>query len=122
MSISNKLAALFILTISFQAPASNEIATHKEDVRQVMRTNGPLFQKCYEEGLKKDPKIEGKVVLMWTVGTDGKVISAEVKESELKSAVAEKCMVSAVKTLKFPKPLNGIDTRIVYPLSFQKNK
>jgi hypothetical protein len=71
---------------------------------------------CYEDGLKDDSELKGKLVIEFTVGSDGKVIATRKIEASIKSAKVEGCVLSKAKTWPFPKP-KGVGN-VVFPFPF----
>ncbi|WP_394826167.1 AgmX/PglI C-terminal domain-containing protein [Pendulispora albinea] len=61
----------------------------------------PLFNKCYQEGKKKNPELSGTVRVSVSVNTVGKVTSVKpTGTSELGDSVVQ-CMVKAVRDTPF---------------------
>ncbi len=89
-----------------------------EVVRRIVRHNVGKFQRCYETGLRKHPRLEGKVELAFVIGTDGSVVSAKPQSSSLSDTATVSCLVSAVKKLQFPAPAQGV-VSVILPLTFQ---
>ena len=102
--------------------AENTPSIDKEPVRLVMRKNSSGFKKCYDDELKNSPNIEGKVVLDWDISDTGEVKRASIKSSALNNPNVENCMLSTLRTLKFPEAPKGTDANINYPILFGKNK
>lgn len=97
------IALLFIL-ISLQVQAEKPHQTvDKEAIRIVIRDQGSKFMECYSPVLKKDKKVDIKVVLNWDIGSKGEVQKSKIESTTLKNATAEDCMLATLKTLKFPK-------------------
>jgi len=78
--------------------------------------------KSVVEELIKNPELEGKVVIKFLIGADGKVQKAEVAETTIKSAELEKCMIGAARRMRFPKPLGGGVVDVKYPFVFKAAK
>jgi hypothetical protein len=74
---------------------------------------------CYEDALKEDSETKGKLVIEFTVGSDGKVAATRKVESTLKSGAAGKlegCILNKAKGWPFPKP-KGVGN-VVFPYPF----
>lgn len=104
------------------AYAGDEKAYDREAVRQTIRKSITSFKNCYDEGVKKNPSLEGKVVVEWDIGTEGSVKTAAIKSSTLNDDAVHKCMIDNIMVLKFPAPLDGMTANIVYPFVFAKVK
>jgi len=72
---------------------------------------------CYERALLKEPGLAGKVVLEWTIGTNGAVLSAKSKTSTLRNPAVESCILQDLKTWRFP-PAKGGMVIVSYPFLF----
>lgn len=104
-------------------------------VQDVVRDHAGDFKRCYEEGLKRDPKLAGRVALRFVIGTSGAVTDAKTVSptdpippdaiappsasnlAALTDAKVLACAVDVVKKLTFAKPDGGAVT-VVYPLTF----
>jgi TonB family protein len=87
-------------------------------IKAVMSKNASGFKYCYEKSLAKDPALQGKVTISFTIGTRGTVTQADVKATTLDNAEVEKCIVNRLKKLRFPKPRGGA-VKVSYPLIFK---
>ena len=98
------------------------------------------FQKCWLEGgtptvpprkIPAKPKgrrrpkrkpsstaIGGRVLLAVTVGPDGRVAAASIKESTLGSKAVEDCVLVVARTLRYPKADGGLSYDVDYPIKF----
>ncbi len=87
-----------------------------EVIHRVVRRRFARFRLCYEDGLRKEPKLEGQVSVRFVIGRDGSVSNPKGSgDLEDKSVVA--CLIQAFAGLSFPAPEAGIVT-VVYPLVF----
>lgn len=86
--------------------------------RRVRESYGGMRQ-CYERGLAKNPKLQGKVTVRFVIGRSGACegTAADKEETTLPSAEVVSCVVDHFKTIKFPEPEGGIVT-VVYPINF----
>ncbi len=75
---------------------------------------------CYEKELKNNPKLSGKVLVAFTIGETGDVVSYSVLNSTLGNAEAEQCMLRMIRRWKFPAPKGGQVT-VEYPFIFTSN-
>jgi hypothetical protein len=81
---------------------SNEITTpNVVSPDKVIWSLRPKFNTCYENGLKKDPKLEGSVTLSAKIDRDGKVSAVTPKlVTGLNDAVV-KCLADQLKAASF---------------------
>lgn len=104
-----------------EAPAANPVASpvmgalKKAEIDTVFSANKGRIQGCYDQGLKEDPDISGRVLLKVVIGNTGAVSKSEVKETTLNHADTEACMVEVAKSLQFPKPEGGGIVIVSYP-------
>lgn len=101
--------------------AGSQEATGKLEaaaIKAVMNKNASGFKYCYERSLAKNPSLQGKVTISFTIGTKGTVTRAEVKGTSLDDAEVEKCILNRMKKLRFPKPKGGA-VKVSYPLIFK---
>jgi hypothetical protein len=89
----------------------------KEAVAKVVNSHLQEVRACYERALLKDPGLAGKIVLEWGISTSGTVTSAKTKSSTMKNASVEGCIMTSLKTWKFP-PAKGGNVIISYPFMF----
>jgi hypothetical protein len=88
----------------------------REAIIRVVRKKQPEMRKCYEAGLARDPKLQGRVVVKFVVETTGKVSSAEDAGSDLPDTATVACVASVFRTMVFPAPY--LKMTISYPLMF----
>ncbi len=85
-------------------------------IQRVVRQNFGRFRMCYEEGLRKNPSLEGRVAVRFLIGSDGRVTTAS-PAAALPDPSVTSCVVSAFRGLSFPKPENGT-VSVTYPIAF----
>jgi hypothetical protein len=88
-----------------------------EAIQRIIRQNHGLFRACYEQGIRRNPALEGRVVVRFVIGRDGAVSNAGNGGSALPDPAVIACVVRAFYGLSFPQPEGGIVT-VVYPLAF----
>lgn len=89
----------------------------RDAVARVVNSHLHEVHSCYERALLRDPGLAGKVVLEWTVATNGQVSSARTKSSTLRNSAVESCILNALKKWTFP-PARGGSVIITYPFLF----
>ena len=90
----------------------------REAIRRVIRENQRQIQACYEKTLNKNPNLYGKVILEWVIVANGRVSSARVSSSTLKNSEVEQCILSRLRTWKFPEPPPDQEAVVSYPFLF----
>ena len=89
-----------------------------EVIQRIVRQHFGIFRRCYQDGLKRDPSLAGRVAIKFVVDTTGAVSRADRDPSTtLSDAAVVSCVVSGFRSLSFPQPEGGIVT-VVYPLIF----
>lgn len=86
----------------------------KEAIRRTVQANLQLVKNCYESTLMTQPDLEGRVSIKFIIDIDGSVKMAAVFESYVNNPELEKCIVLAVKSMRFPAPDKGIVV-VTYP-------
>jgi len=89
----------------------------REAVAKTVNAHLQEVRACYERALLKEPGLAGKVVLEWTIGTNGAVLSAKSKTSTLRNPAVESCILQDLKTWRFP-PAKGGMVIVSYPFLF----
>lgn len=116
-------ASLFVLALCIVpavAAAHNfsSLPLSKDPYSRVLKRQTPTFRKCYEQGLRQTPELQGKVVVQFIILPSGRVTEAVIPESSLNSRSVEACMLRAVRKLVFPKPMYGGSMKISYRILF----
>ncbi|MCC7074631.1 MAG: AgmX/PglI C-terminal domain-containing protein [Deltaproteobacteria bacterium] len=106
-----------VTTLSRQTQTKGQGELSKEEIMKVINQHIGEIQFCYEKQLRTTPGLAGRVVLEWTVNPQGRVSVVKVAQSSLASSEATNCMISKLKTWKFPSPRGGAVT-IVFPFVF----
>ena len=73
----------------------------REEIEMVFDRNKGAIYALYNRALRKDPTLEGKLVLRLTIAPNGAVTACEVISSELGDADLERKLVARVKLFKF---------------------
>ncbi|MBE2253098.1 MAG: AgmX/PglI C-terminal domain-containing protein, partial [Myxococcus sp.] len=89
----------------------------KEAVAKAINAHLHEVSSCYERALLREPGLAGKIVLEWQITTSGSVGFAKTKSSTMKSSAVEQCILSSLKTWRFP-PAKGAGVVITYPFMF----
>jgi hypothetical protein len=109
-----------------------------EVIQSKIRERLPLAHKCYEAGLARDPKLEGRVLVRLLIGRDGKVAEASPATADaaktadvitpgdapappMPDAKVTACVVDVLRQTVFPAPEGGTVT-VVYPVTFSRTQ
>jgi len=99
--------------------ATTEINGHlpKETIQRIVRQGYGRFRLCYEQGLKNNPSLQGRVSVRFVIGRDGNVANVSSGGSDLADAGVVSCVAKSFHGLSFPQPDGGIVT-VTYPILF----
>lgn len=98
------------------APSSTLLATSidREAIRSVVRAHSEEIRACYDAGLTRDPKLEGRLTLRWTV-RHGEIEEVELTDVTLADACVVVCVIDEVATWSFPRLRAAEELKITYP-------
>jgi hypothetical protein len=88
-----------------------------EVIQRIVRQNFGRFRLCYENGLRNNPNLQGRVAVRFVIGRDGAVSQVGNGGSDMPDSGVVSCVVRAFYGLSFPQPEGGIVT-VVYPIMF----
>lgn len=109
-------------------PAFEGPRIKKEYIQERVREDFfPLARGCYDDLLKRHPKIQGKVALHFTIvgdeGVGGIVEEASVgDESTLRDDEFDTCMTESMLSMSFPPPKGGGVVTVIYPIAFSPDE
>ncbi len=88
-----------------------------EVIQRTVRQNFGRFRMCYQQGLTRNPNLQGRVAARFVIDRSGAVSAVSNGGSDLPDSAVTSCVISAFYGLSFPQPENGIVT-VVYPIQF----
>jgi hypothetical protein len=88
-----------------------------EVVYRIVRQNFGRFRLCYENGLRNNPNLQGRVAVRFVIGRDGVTSNVSNGGSDMPDSGVISCVVRGFYGLSFPQPEGGIVT-VVVPLNF----
>lgn len=97
--------------------ASGQLIRPEYEIEQVFQKNKGAIYSIYNRALRKDPGLQGKVVIELTIAANGRVTKARILSSELNNKKLERKLIARVKLFKF-KPGNSIQVTVKYPIDF----
>ncbi len=89
----------------------------REEVAAVINKHLAEVQYCYEKTLLKEPGLQGKLVLEWTINPTGSVGRVKQKTSTLHNPAVASCIIAGLQRWQFPKPRGGL-VIVSYPFIF----
>lgn len=108
---STKIAAKASPKKSYSAKRS------QEEIERVFQKNKGSIFSIYNRELRKDPSLQGKVIVELTIDANGNVTKCILVSSELKNKKLEKRLVSRIKKFKFASKKVPVIT-VTYPIDF----
>jgi hypothetical protein len=107
---------------SASAPVSAK--DRKAMVMSTISRNYRDLKNCYNDGVKKNSEMKGKVTMGWAMDAQGRVSGVEVLTSQLNNKQVEKCMVDRLSSWTFPRQakLQGSKDRMNYTFQFVSEK
>jgi hypothetical protein len=88
-----------------------------EVIQRIVRQNFGRFRLCYENGLRTNPNLQGRVAVKFVIDRSGAVSTASDGGSDLPDQSVVSCVVRGFNNLSFPQPEGGIVT-VAYPIIF----
>ncbi len=88
-----------------------------EAIRKAIMSQMEGVRYCFNQSLKKDSNISGKIVLVFTILAKGRVDKPRITSSTLGRPELENCVLEAVKQWRF-QMISGGDVDVNYPLVF----
>lgn len=87
-------------------------------VRQILNNYKPEVRNCYEKALLVKAKIEGRMVLQWTISPKGTTETLSLVRSKVDTPTLEKCVADVIKGISWPASANHQPTTVIYPFEF----
>ena len=88
-----------------------------EEIQMVFDRNKGAIYSVYNRALRKDPTLQGKVVLQLTIAPSGKVVSCKLISSDLNDPALVQKITQRVKLFNF-EPRDVSEVTITYPIDF----
>lgn len=88
-----------------------------EVISRIVRANMGRFRLCYENGLRSNPSLKGKVTTRFVIDRSGAVSTAADGGSDLPDRQVVQCVVRGFANLSFPQPEGAVVT-VSYPIVF----
>jgi hypothetical protein len=87
----------------------------KDVIRRVVRGHLNEIRSCYNAGLARNPNLEGRVIVKFTITDTGIVAKAIVQENATQDANVAKCIAEAVERWEFPRSGKSGIAMVSYP-------
>lgn len=76
----------------------------KDLVRRSIRTRINDTRRCYNEGLARDRRAGGVIVIDFMIDLTGKVLNSAIRSSTVADAAVNTCILDILRRVRFPKP------------------
>lgn len=86
-------------------------------IQEHLRARFSKLKHCYEQGVRKNPGLGGKVTVRFVIEKDGRVGNAAPVCTSMPDPAVVACIVGEYGQIRFPRPEAGIVT-VVYPVTF----
>jgi hypothetical protein len=88
-----------------------------EIIQRIVRLGDGRYRFCYEQGLRGNPGLTGRVTVKFMIDRTGAVAFSADGGSDIADQTVVQCVVRSFQTLSFPEPQGGTVT-VVYPIVF----
>lgn len=89
----------------------------QSDIMEVVLANKASLGRCVEQQRAKDPGTSGKLLMKWTILTNGRTANISVASEEFKGTPISSCIGALIKSWVFPKHKKQGDP-ITFPFKF----
>lgn len=91
----------------------------KEEVGKVIHAHMKEVRYCYESSMVRTSRVDGKVILDFSINGKGVVAKVKVASSTLPDAALGECIMRRLRTWQFPNPKGGVTVDVGYPFIFK---
>lgn len=91
----------------------------KASIRTTIRAHAGDVRTCYQAGLKRNPELQGRVLVLFRIDPMGDIVHAQAQSSTLGDQAMENCILAAVRRWKFDKPEGTVPVIVTYPFIFR---
>ncbi len=100
-------------------PRTDHFRLPPNAIRRVVRHQSGKFRRCYQEGVRRNRALAGRVVVQFAIGADGQVWRARESMATLPDREVRRCVLQAFFELTFPNP-NRQTIYVEYPLQLSR--
>jgi len=117
VSLGNKGDVKVVGQVKDSAPEVDSADVDRNALARYVKARLRSIQNCYEKELKRNPSLKGKVVVRFTINSQGRVREIDVEENTVGSEAVGSCIKALIRTWSFPfKPSD--DVPVAYPFVF----
>ncbi len=100
-------------------PLTDHFRLPPNSIRRVVRHQSGKFRRCYQDGVRRNSALEGRVVIQFAIGADGHVWRARESMATLPDREVRRCVLQGFFELTFPNP-NRQTIYVEYPLQLSR--
>ncbi len=92
----------------------------RDQIAAVINRNRGQIVYCYEQGLQGSPELSGRVAIDFVIAPNGRISTAKVAQTSLRSKSVEACMIAKMKNWQFPRPVGKVNVDVLYPFELRR--
>lgn len=94
-----------------------------EDISRLIAERKSDSRACYDNARKRDPKLEGKIIINFAIDSEGVVgeTSQGMQDGQIEDQEVVTCVSEVIKTVRFAKSPAGKTTRAYHRFEFGPN-
>ncbi|MFN0061512.1 MAG: TonB family protein [Myxococcaceae bacterium] len=104
-------------TVTHSAPEIDSSDVDRAALARYVKARLKAIQNCYEKELKRNPRLRGKVVVRFSINTQGRTSDIDIEENTLGNEAVGACIRTVIRAWVFPfKPDDAVP--VAYPFVF----
>ncbi len=107
-------------TLPLEEEALIQGGLDRDQIAAVIQRNIGQIIYCYEQGLQTSPSLSGRVTMDFVIGGNGRVRTAQVANTSLRSQAVENCIAGRLRNWTFPQPKGQVDVKVSYPFVLRR--
>ena len=104
------------------SPSAVSGSLSRSAISTVMGTRRAAVRRCYEEQLRLQPELAGRLQVRITIGPSGTVTDATIVSNTLANPAVGTCVERIMRATRFPEPAGGGELVVSYPFVFQPGR
>ena len=116
-AVSSNIAVAKSSPVSGGGGSSGQAGRTREEIENIFQKYKGAFYSMYNRALRKDPTLQGRVIIELTISPSGAVTAAKIVSSQLSDKNLERKIVARVKLMKF-NAKNVTTVTVKYPIDF----
>ena len=89
------------ISLTCRARSAARSSRSREEIQEILERNKPAIYRLYNNALRRDPELQGHVLMSITIAPSGQVTACSILFSELKAAALEAQLVALVRRIDF---------------------